>query len=63
VVEQSQQGQLHRVIRMHVTVPEGLESLGRSGANPIAATDVVERLRRMALDLQRRRARNQEPQE
>ena len=35
VVEQSHQGQLYRVLRMFVDVPAGVESLARSGSNPI----------------------------
>ncbi|MGH3053488.1 MAG: 2-oxoacid:acceptor oxidoreductase subunit alpha [Gaiellaceae bacterium] len=63
VVEQSHQGQLHRVIRMFVNVPAGVESLTRSGSNPIGATEIVDRLRAMALDLQRKRVPQSEPRE
>ena len=56
VVEQSQQGQLHRVIRMHVDLPRGIESLCKSGSNPILAVEVAERLQQLALGLQRRQA-------
>jgi 2-oxoglutarate/2-oxoacid ferredoxin oxidoreductase subunit alpha len=52
VVEQSHQGQLFRLIRMYVNVPPGLESLAKSGSNPISAGDVLTRLRHMALALQ-----------
>jgi 2-oxoglutarate/2-oxoacid ferredoxin oxidoreductase subunit alpha len=52
VVEQSHQGQLFRLIRMYVNVPPGLESLAKSGSNPISAGDVLARLRHMALALQ-----------
>jgi 2-oxoglutarate ferredoxin oxidoreductase subunit alpha len=48
VVEQSHQGQLHRVIRMWVDVPEEFTSLARSGANPIAPDDIVNAIRAMA---------------
>lgn len=44
VVEQSHQGQLHRLIRMWVNVPADFVSLARSGANPIAPATVVEKL-------------------
>jgi 2-oxoglutarate ferredoxin oxidoreductase subunit alpha len=54
VVEQSHQGQLHRLLRMYVDLPSGVESLCRSGANPITPDELVERLRRMAMTLQRR---------
>jgi 2-oxoglutarate/2-oxoacid ferredoxin oxidoreductase subunit alpha len=55
VVEQSHQGQLLRLLRMHVDLPPGLQSLARSGANPITPTEVVVRLTGMALAMQRRR--------
>jgi 2-oxoglutarate/2-oxoacid ferredoxin oxidoreductase subunit alpha len=45
VVEQSHQGQLHRLIRMYVNVPDGLESFARSGSNPFSPEEIVERLR------------------
>jgi 2-oxoglutarate ferredoxin oxidoreductase subunit alpha len=44
-VEQSHQGQLHRIIRMFVDVPRGVESFSRSGSNPIAPRDVLERVK------------------
>jgi 2-oxoglutarate ferredoxin oxidoreductase subunit alpha len=55
VVEQSHTGQLLRLLRMYVDVPAGVVALARSGANPIVAGEVLERLRTMALSLQRRR--------
>jgi 2-oxoglutarate/2-oxoacid ferredoxin oxidoreductase subunit alpha len=48
VVEQSHQGQLYRVIRMYVNVPEGLESFAKSGSNPFSPGEIVERLRAQA---------------
>jgi 2-oxoglutarate/2-oxoacid ferredoxin oxidoreductase subunit alpha len=63
VVEQSHQGQLHRVLRMMVNLPDGVESLSRSGSNPIAAVEIVDRLRSMALELQRKRVPQLEPRE
>jgi 2-oxoglutarate ferredoxin oxidoreductase subunit alpha len=48
VVEQSHQGQLFRVIRMYVTVPDGLESFAKSGSNPFSPIEIVERLRSQA---------------
>jgi len=63
VVEQSHQGQLYRVIRMYVDVPSGLKSLARSGSNPIVAGQVVERLRKMALVLQRTQVPEPQPRE
>jgi len=52
VVEQSHQGQLHRLIRMYVDVPHRMESLARSGSNPILASVVLERLRSLVRSLQ-----------
>jgi 2-oxoglutarate ferredoxin oxidoreductase subunit alpha len=63
VIEQSHQGQLYRVIRMHVNVPEGVESLAKSGSNPIVASEILERLRKMAFELQRKRVPELEPRE
>ncbi|MFI5365718.1 MAG: 2-oxoacid:acceptor oxidoreductase subunit alpha [Candidatus Binatia bacterium] len=63
VVEQSHQGQLYRVIRMHVDVPAGVKPLARSGSNPIVATAVAARLRNLAFELQRRRAPELQPRE
>ncbi len=48
VVEQSHQGQLHRLIRMWVPVPAGFESLAKSGSNPIAPAEVLAALRQLA---------------
>jgi 2-oxoglutarate ferredoxin oxidoreductase subunit alpha len=61
VIEQSHQGQLYRLIRMYVDGPRGLESLARSGSNPISPADVVERVRRMVGSLQRTRVPEPEP--
>jgi len=55
VVEQSHQGQLYRVLRMFVDVPAGVVSLAKSGSNPIVPEEVVGRLRRLSLALQRGR--------
>ncbi|MCC6763504.1 MAG: 2-oxoacid:acceptor oxidoreductase subunit alpha [Deltaproteobacteria bacterium] len=44
VVEQSYLGQLYRVLRMAVDVPAVVTPFCRSGANPFAAAEVVERL-------------------
>jgi 2-oxoglutarate/2-oxoacid ferredoxin oxidoreductase subunit alpha len=62
VVEQSHQGQLYRMLRMYVNVPAGVESLSKSGSNPILATEVVDRLQGMVMDLQRHRMPEPEPQ-
>lgn len=63
VVEQSHQGQLYKIIRMYVDVPSGVKSLARSGSNPIVPGQVLERLRRMALELQRKQVPEPQPQE
>ncbi|HXK60279.1 MAG TPA: 2-oxoacid:acceptor oxidoreductase subunit alpha [Acidobacteriota bacterium] len=62
VVEQSHQGQLYRVLRMYVDVPRKMQSLARSGSNPILAEELVARLSQLALDLQRERTSEPEPQ-
>ncbi len=62
VVEQSHLGQLYRVLRMFVDVPAGVVSLAKSGSNPIVPDEVVERLRKMTLSLQRGRVPETEPQ-
>jgi 2-oxoglutarate/2-oxoacid ferredoxin oxidoreductase subunit alpha len=61
-VEQSHQGQLYRVVRMFVDVPAGIETLARSGSNPILPGDIVDRLREMVLALQRKQMPESEPQ-
>jgi 2-oxoglutarate ferredoxin oxidoreductase subunit alpha len=53
VVEQSHQGQLYRLIRMFVDVPRGVESFARSGSNPFTPMEVSERLRDLAVAVQR----------
>ena len=58
VVEQSHQGQLHRIIRMWVNVPREFTALAHSAANPITARDIVERIRAMARPLQRDSSRH-----
>jgi 2-oxoglutarate ferredoxin oxidoreductase subunit alpha len=63
VIEQSHQGQLHKVIRMHAVVPDGVESFAKSGANPIVPGEIVERIRQMAMVLQRKQAPQLEPRE
>lgn len=44
VVEQSHQGQLHRLIRMWVDVPKHFVSMAKSGANPITPDEVVRKI-------------------
>ncbi len=48
VVEQSHQGQLHRIIRMWSEVPRDFVSLAKSGANPISPRDIVAAIRGFA---------------
>ncbi len=61
VVEQSHQGQLYRVLRMFVSVPVGVQSVARSGSNPILPASIVQRLRKIVLGLQRQRVPDVEP--
>jgi 2-oxoglutarate ferredoxin oxidoreductase subunit alpha len=63
LVEQSHQGQLFRILRMFLDLPAELRSLARSGANPFQPEEVVERLRALALALQRRRSDELQPPE
>ncbi|OFW03723.1 MAG: hypothetical protein A3H96_04315 [Acidobacteria bacterium RIFCSPLOWO2_02_FULL_67_36] len=53
VVEQSHLGQLYRLIRMYVDVPRGVEPFARSGSNPFTPAEVSERLRDLAVAVQR----------
>lgn len=62
VVEQSHQGQLYRILRMFVNMPDGIESLCKSGSNPILAIEIVRRLQSLVMDLQRQRMPEPEPQ-
>jgi 2-oxoglutarate/2-oxoacid ferredoxin oxidoreductase subunit alpha len=47
VIEQSHQGQLHRLIRMWVDVPAAFNVLAKSGANPISPEDILAQIRAM----------------
>ncbi len=51
VIEQSQQGQLHRIIRMWTNVPARFTSFAKSGANPFSPAEVVARLTAIASSL------------
>lgn len=53
IVEQNHQGQLYRLLRMFVDVPRGIETLAKSGSNPITPLEVVERLRQITWAMQR----------
>ncbi len=48
VVEQSFQGQLYRLLRMYVNVPDGFISLARPGANPLIASQIARKLEQIA---------------
>ena len=61
VVEQSYQGQLFRILRMFLDLPAEVQSFARSGAIPFQPSEVVERLRALALRLQRRHADARQP--
>jgi 2-oxoglutarate ferredoxin oxidoreductase subunit alpha len=52
IVEQNHQAQLYRLLRMFVDVPHGIETLAKSGSNPITPQELVDRLRTIALALQ-----------
>jgi 2-oxoglutarate/2-oxoacid ferredoxin oxidoreductase subunit alpha len=60
-VEQSFQAQLYRLVRMYADVPAQMETLARSGSNPIQPIDVLERLRGMVVAMQRNRNHQPEP--
>ena len=62
-VELSHQGQLYRILRMFVDVPEGMHTFLRSGANPFQPVEIVARLREAAVTLQHSHASNQPPAE
>jgi 2-oxoglutarate ferredoxin oxidoreductase subunit alpha len=47
VIEQSHQGQLYRIIRMWVRVPEDFSAMTKSGANPINPQEVLEKIREL----------------
>jgi len=61
VIEQSHQGQLYRVLRMYVHVPDGMTSLCKSGSNPILPTEVLAKIRDLALSNQRSNFPETEP--
>jgi 2-oxoglutarate ferredoxin oxidoreductase subunit alpha len=54
VIEQSHLGQLHRLIRMWVRVPDEFLSLAKSGSNPISPEEILEKIRELAMAIQRR---------
>jgi len=48
VVEQSHQGQLHKIIRMWVDTPKDFTAFAKSGANPITPEEVVAKIRALS---------------
>lgn len=48
VVEQSHQGQLHKIIRMWVDVPKRFTSFAKSGANPFSPAEIVRKIAQLA---------------
>ncbi len=61
IVEQSHQGQLYRMLRMYVEVPRSIQSWSRSGSNPFTPAEVAERLRDIAMSVQRNLSGLHEP--
>ena len=60
LVEQSQQGQLYRLLRMELDLPAGFRSLCRPGGNPFRPAEVASALRDMGREpLRRRHAQEQ----
>lgn len=62
-VESSHQGQLYRLVRMYVDLPQGVRSFCRSGANPFSPHEVVAKLHNATLALQRGHTESLRPQE
>ncbi len=48
VVEQSYQGQLYRILRSFITVPNGVRPYCRAGANPFRPSEIVAQIRALA---------------
>jgi len=48
VVEQSHQGQLHKLLRMWAPVPDAFESMAKDGANPFSPEEIVSAIRARA---------------
>ena len=63
VVEQSQQGQLYRILRTELDLPRGVRPFCRTGANPFRPVEVVAALRDAVQALQREVEDRQQPQE
>ncbi|GLH66125.1 2-oxoacid:acceptor oxidoreductase subunit alpha [Geothrix edaphica] len=63
VVEQSHLAQTFKVLRMHLDLPKGLQSLARSGANPFLPGEIVAALHQLLAELQRSHEGKLQPQE
>ena len=63
VVEQSHLAQTFKVLRMHLDLPKGLQSLARSGANPFLPGEIVAALHHLLSELQRSHEGKLQPQE
>ena len=63
IVEQTHLAQTFKLLRMHIDLPKGVQSLARSGANPFLPTDIVEALHRLLSELQRSHEGQLQPQE
>jgi 2-oxoglutarate ferredoxin oxidoreductase subunit alpha len=55
VIEQSHQGQLYRLLRMFVEMPRRIEPLARSGSNPFTPQEIADRIRDLAVAVDRDR--------
>ena len=63
VVEHSHLAQTFKVLRMHLDLPKGLQSLARSGANPFLPGEIVAALHQLLAELQRSHEGKLQPQE
>ena len=63
IVEQTHLAQTFKVLRMHLDLPKGVESLARSGANPFLPGEIVAALQHLLADLQRSHENELQPQE
>ena len=63
IIEQSHLAQFHKVLRMHLDLPVGVESIARGGANPFQPGEIVVALHRLLSELQRSHEGQLQPQE
>ena len=63
IVEQSHLAQTFKVLRMHLDLPKGVQSLARSGANPFLPGEIVAALHHLLAELQRSHEGKLQPQE